>query len=386
MLHGLIRRVSRNVTLFFSKSAALLFFCFSVIPLSQAQVTDAVAGNEQEETSELRAKEPNADEFSAEELVGELAERMAEQQAAEQARALEVAQELQTRQQAIEEMQSEQGIYSPALQEAYSDLARFFEEIDDHESALSTLENALQVTRINTGLYSEQQLPLIGQMIGSNTSLTEWQSVDDLHELALLINSRIYELDSSEYMDAAEGYGNWKLRMLRENLLELNSRGLNQTARNLSEYYDSLIERVENQQGGASEDLLQILYGKTEIDLALANYIARIPYTAFESSVPAYINQTRCQNVRNSAGAIVRQCYNVRVENPRYRQSQKDAKRFQLNRHSRSIQESLQRMEQIAQQSTTLSAAEKDDLYVQIGNYQGRVQQTVRRGRRGSLL
>lgn len=322
---------------------------------------------------------------SPREAVEEL-ELSEEEKAAEQARALEISRELQARRLAIETIQSEQGIYSPDLQEAYSDLALFYDEIEDFESAVSTLGDALQITRINTGLYSEQQLPLINQMIGSNSRLQEWESVDDLHELMLHISSRLYELDSSPYLLAAEGYGSWKLRLLRENLLELSARGLSNTADNLSGYYESLIRRVEAQEGGNSEDLLKILYGKTEVDLALASYIARIPYTAFEGTASPYINQTRCQNVRNAAGATVRQCYNVRVENPRYRQSQRDAKRFELSRHNRSIQASLERMELIGVQSSTMSASEKDALNAQIATFQAQVQQTVRLGRRGSLF
>ncbi len=318
--------------------------------------------------------------------VAEESELSEEEKAAQQARALEIERELRVRRQAIEAMQSEQGIYSPDLQEAYSDLASLYNEIGDFESAVSTLENALQITRINTGLYSEQQFPLINQMIGSNSMRQDWQSVDDLHELLLHISSRIYELDSSPYLLAAEGYGSWKLRLLRENLLELSARGLGNTADNLSDYYASLIDRVESQEGSNSENLLNILYGKTEADLALAAYIARIPYTAFEGTASPYINQTRCQNVRNAAGAVVRQCYNVRVENPRYRQSQRDAKRFELNRHTRSIQESLERMKQIGLQSDTITDAERQTLDARIAGFQAQVQQTVRRGRRGGLL
>lgn len=343
-------------------SMVLVFLLFAQLQVSAQEDSDAPEG-----------------------LVEEI-ELSEEEQAAAQARALEISRELQARRQAIELMQSEQGIYSPDLQEAYSDLASFYDEIEDYDSAVSTLGDALQITRINTGLYSEQQLPLINQMIGSNSKLQEWQSVDDLHELLLHINSRIHELDSPSYLLAAEGYGSWKLQLLRENLLELSARGLSNTADNLSDYYESLIKRVEAQEGNNSDNLLKILYGKTEVDLALATYIARIPYTAFEGLAAPYINQTRCQNVRNTAGAVVRQCYSVRIENPRYRQSQRDAKRFELNRHNRSVQASLERMEQIGVESSTLSSSERGELDAQIATFQARIQQTVRLGRRGSLF
>ena len=107
-----------------------------------------------------------------------------------------------------------------------------------------------------------------------------------------------------------------KLRVVRENLLVQSGRELLNTAGELSLFYERVIEGVELQPAVSREDLLTVIYGKSQIDLTLARSVARTPYTAFEGTENPYINQTRCSNVRNSQGQAVRQCFTVQVEKP----------------------------------------------------------------------
>ncbi|PCJ24657.1 MAG: hypothetical protein COA96_09035 [SAR86 cluster bacterium] len=304
----------------------------------------------------------------------------------DRARVLEITRELGNRQQAISDMQSSQGIYSPALQEAYSDLAAFYVELEDYVSAVDAFRDALQLARINTGLYSEQQLPVIEQLIDSNGKLTEWQEVDDLQQLNYHISSRLFGFDNPAYVAAAEQYGDWKRRLLSENLLDFNYRSYTNAADNLSKFYESVIANVEAQPNSQPSALLKILYGKTETDLTIARSVASTPYTAFEGTVSRYINRTRCQNVRSASGQISRQCVNVQVENPRYRQSQRDAKQLEMNRHARSMRRSLEKLQLINEQSTDLPAQQKQELEVQITQLQTQLDQLIRLGRRRSLF
>ncbi len=73
-----------------------------------------------------------------------------------EARALEISQELSARQTAIENIQSDLGIYDPSLIEAYGDMGHFYSEIEDYENAIRLYTEALQISRINTGLYSPE--------------------------------------------------------------------------------------------------------------------------------------------------------------------------------------------------------------------------------------
>ena len=305
-----------------------------------------------------------------------------EELAAARERAAEISRQLSLRTEAIENLRSEQGIYAPQLQEVYSDLAGFYIEIEDYDSAIKLYSDALQVARINTGLYSEQQLPIIRSLVENQSKVKRWEDVDRLHQLEYFVASRAFELDDANYVKAVESYGRWKLRVVKENVLEQNSRGLLETATDLSNFYGLALDKLETQTNLEPDILLTIITGKTEADLALARSIARTPASAFAGNVSAYVTETRCRNAVNAQGQSVRQCVNVQVENPRYRQSQQDAKNMALRRYTRQIEIAVERLREIRYTSTTLSETEKLNLDSQIATLETETLQLQRSERR----
>ena len=289
------------------------------------------------------------------------AEKLARQQAAKEARLQELAGELARRQEAIVELQSQQGIYDQSLIEAYDDVARLYLELEDYESAAGALGEALQIVRINSGLYSEQQLPLIQALIDARSRTQQWQEVDDLAHLTHHISQRLYALSDRQYLSAAQDYGKWKLRVIRENLLQQNSRGLMNTTEDLSSFYEFVISGLEREAGADARGMMALLQGKSQADIVMARNIASTPYNYFQGTESQYITQSRCQNRRNAAGQVVRQCVNVQVENPRYRQSQQEAKRMALYRHTSAIDRSLERMRRLYSSDRRLSVSEKQE-------------------------
>tara|TARA_B110000858_G_scaffold198442_1_gene265092 strand:+ start:57902 stop:59023 length:1122 start_codon:yes stop_codon:yes gene_type:complete len=324
------------------------------------------------------------DSFDSQEAIDSAEEDLRTEQ--ERARGVEISRELDLRLQAIDEMQGSQGIYAPQLLEAYGDLAALFAEIEDFESAIRIYTDALQISRINTGLYSDQQLPIIDSLIEGNSQLRNWEETDDLHELHYHISSRVYDLDDLAYLEAAENYGEWKLRLLRQNLLDLGYSSYSRNAEDLSDFYKRLLENLELQEGTRSESLIGVIQGKSETDLILARAIAGTPYTAFEGTARRYVNKQRCRNVSNAAGQVISQCSTVKVENPRYRQSQRDAKQFAMSRRTRAVQESIARLKQIVDVSSDLDRVERDALEAQIAELETQAYQLFRQSRSSRRL
>jgi hypothetical protein len=304
----------------------------------------------------------------------------------QRAREEEIAQQLALRRQAIDELQGSQGIYAPQLREAYADLASLFEEMEDFESAISVYSDALQISRINTGLYSDQQLPIIQSLIESNSQMRNWKAADDLQELRYHISTRLYDLTDLAYLEAAENYGAWKLRLLRQNLLDFSYRSYSRSAEELSEFYEHLLLNLEVQPNFRAVKKIDVLQGKSEADLILVRAIATTPYTSFEGTVSRYINQQRCRNARNASGQVVRECVSVQVENPRYRQSQRDAKRLALNRRTKAVQVSIDMLKQIYEHSDELGLQERQQLEAQIAELETETFQLLRQSRSRRLF
>jgi hypothetical protein len=158
------------------------------------------------------------------------------------------------------------------------------------------------------------------------------------------------------------------------------------TAEDLSDFYKMVIESAEQQMDIKPERLLRMVYGKTETDLTLARSIAATPYTSFEGTASRYVNQTRCQNVRNSQGQVVRNCFTVQVENPRYRQSQRDAKQIILKRYNGEITRSIERLHHIMDNNNGLTNGERQQLEIRIVELANESEQLLRAARRTLLF
>jgi len=65
----------------------------------------------------------------------------------------------------VQEILSRDGAYSLALLEPLTRLGQLYQASEDHALALVTLERAVQVLRINRGLHSLDQVPLLRQII-----------------------------------------------------------------------------------------------------------------------------------------------------------------------------------------------------------------------------
>ena len=311
----------------------------------------------------------------------EEAARSTAEQAAATARSLEISREIARREALINDLRYSAGVYSEELSEVQADLGAYFFEVEDFEKAAQIYTEALQIARINTGLYSEDQLPLINALIASNKKMKAWSQADDFQSLHIHIADRLYSAADGRFLRAARQYGDWRFRVMSENLLDDSYQGLARTAEDLSEFYGSLIGALENEGYERSGDLLDFVFAKAETDLVLIRAIASAPYTDFPGTVSPYVYRSRCRNVRDANGQVVQQCTNIQVENPRYRQSQRDAKQVAVNRQIRHIREAIQRVEIVRDSATALDSEERDILDSRIARLELETQQLVRQAR-----
>jgi len=325
----------------------------------------AEAGTDQGAETEIA---PETETKSAEQQAEEV--RLAAEEAARLARLVAQRDRLEQR---LDELQSEEGIYSPALGELYSDLGALQTELSDFDAAAQQYNQALQISRINSGLYSEQQIPLLSSLIDAHQRREDWQQVDNLSHLYLLMHQRLYSKQDPAFLAAAEDFGKWKLRMVNENLLGLSGRRRLEAVSELSEFYDGLLGGDSYRDGEVADAeqistqwQLSFLESKTEADLTLARAIASMPTSYFTPQEPRYIYQTRCRNVLNAQGQTVRQCYEVRVDNPRFYRSQRDAKRYELGRHTREVERNLDRMVALQVNAEELSDTDREALQARI--------------------
>ena len=88
--------------------------------------------------------------------------------------------------------------------------AAFYLELEDYEQSVSIYNDALEIARINEGLYSESQLRIIDAMIAGNEGLADWEAVDDLHHFRYHMASRLWELTDRRHLAAIGTWGGWE--------------------------------------------------------------------------------------------------------------------------------------------------------------------------------
>ena len=118
----------------------------------------------------------------------------------------------------------------------------------------------------------------------------------------------------------------------------------------------------------------------------IARYLAETPYQYFPGTVSQYVNETVCSNVRDASGNVVRSCYTVQRENPRYRQSQQDAKRLAVMRSQRQVEYTVDRLQAILDSHPDMPVAQRMEVELRIGEMLAESRRIVQVSRRGSLF
>ncbi len=294
--------------------------------------------------------------------------------------------ELQRRETALAELRDQLGLYHPALAEAYGELGGLQLELEDFEQSLATYQDALEVARINNGLYSEAQLRIIDGMIAANEGLAAWEAVEDLHEFRYHMAGRLWELADSRHLAAVAVWGGWKTRAIRDGLLGGGAWGVRSAIDDAGSVYRRAIAALEQEPPGRPLELATLIRGKAELDVHMLRAVAATPYNYFPASVPRYVNQVRCRMIPGPNGQAVRRCVNVQVENPRYLSSQRNNKRTTLMRYSNAVNDGIERLSAIRDEGAGLSPEAAAEIDAQVARLEAEYQAYFRRGRRDLLF
>ncbi len=68
---------------------------------------------------------------------------------------------------AIAKLESSEGVYSDKLAQELANLADVYQQQERHDLAIATFNRSLHLNRINEGLYSKTQLPILDKVIVS---------------------------------------------------------------------------------------------------------------------------------------------------------------------------------------------------------------------------
>lgn len=104
------------------------------------------------------------------------------------------------------------GPYSAAVRETYQALGLAQQQAGLHEEAIASFESAMHVDRVNGGLYTMQQIPLVESIIASYEASGNIDEVSNFEEYLYYINQKSFAVDDPRLLAAKERWADWNVQ------------------------------------------------------------------------------------------------------------------------------------------------------------------------------
>ena len=217
--------------------------------------------------------------------------------------------------QAIEEMESSQGAYAEGLQEQLLSLGMSLQQQGRHDEAIRVLKRGVHLARINNGLYSIDQIPLLQTEIASHMASGQFLEADERQMYLYRVQQRT--LDRGEVRaQALMQQARWQRRAYE---MGVGEQGF---ARLLTmwDLYRLALNDVVDQQGDTSMDLLPPLEGMLESQYLIAGYQGETSSGGYGGDdLAARQNQGRFNAYRSQSykrgQAVIQAMYDIEQKN-----------------------------------------------------------------------
>ncbi|MBC52365.1 MAG: hypothetical protein CMQ34_00865 [Gammaproteobacteria bacterium] len=284
----------------------------------------------------------------------------------------------------IDDLSVDLGSYDPALIELQDDLGRTYLDLKEFALAHGVLEQAMQLVRVNDGLYGERQVELLKSLVQANLGLQDWEQVDIYAHLLFDLQSRLHERNSSAYTDAMITFSDWRLQASRYNLL--SRRGASQSVQELQDLqkqHEQVLTLARERQDVRQQWAL--LYAMAAAEIELARQYNYQSLSDFNSPAPRYVSQTVCRTVPNASGGFQRVCWQERVSNPDYMYSASSQRRNQTERARIALQATVREMEALLADNPAFAEAHAAETGAGLQNIEKALKDLQRDARRSSL-
>ena len=170
---------------------------------------------------------------------------------------------------AVQTLEAQGGAYDPALSEQLLGLGAAYQASGRHAEAAEALSRAAHITRVNEGLYSTSDLPILERLIESYSALGEWDGVGTSYQQMFQIHRRNYGESDERMLPALQRLSAWHLSAYLGDIGEDPINHL-EAARNL---YTSSLGILEAKPPGSDPRLTEALREKAIVDYYLASYV-----------------------------------------------------------------------------------------------------------------
>jgi len=119
--------------------------------------------------------------------------------------------DIRSYQSAIDEIEAIEGPFSAQLPQQQMGLAAALQANGEHDTAFGQLELANHVTRVNQGLFSIEQIPILERMIEYLTQQGNFIAADEKQNYLMFLQQKNHDSNSTELLSALNKFGEWNL-------------------------------------------------------------------------------------------------------------------------------------------------------------------------------
>ncbi|TQV66999.1 hypothetical protein FKG94_26385 [Exilibacterium tricleocarpae] len=110
------------------------------------------------------------------------------------------------------------GAYAPQLAEVLRELAAAYRSRGDYAAAIDAYKRAVHVTRVNEGLYTAVQIPLLRQLIETHLGAGDLPRADQMQQYLYLVTKLQAGQSDRQLLEAALAYSDWQRKAYLDGL------------------------------------------------------------------------------------------------------------------------------------------------------------------------
>lgn len=180
----------------------------------------------------------------------------------------EVPRSLEASRLAVLQAEGDDGPYTENLVPALIEVSSALLAKANVAESVQALLRALHLTRVNNGLHTELQIPILEQLIGIHINAQQWQLADQYFANQFRVRQLQYSGYNPGLLDHLQRYAGWQRGMYLAGVDELSYTRL----LTIHQLYTGMSITVAEELGDYSKEQLPYLYGKLDTEHLISLY------------------------------------------------------------------------------------------------------------------
>jgi hypothetical protein len=173
----------------------------------------------------------------------------------------------------ITDLENRFGAYAPGLSEQLLGLGNAYLDQGLYQRAAKVFKRAVHLSRINNGLHSAEQIPMLQGMISALVSSGEYEEADERQYYPFRIQRQLYKSNDPAMSQAMLDRADWERQAY---YLSIGDTAFGRLL-NMWELYRRVLSNIAEAEGNYSIQLLKPLNGLLETQYLIARYNGEAP-------------------------------------------------------------------------------------------------------------